>query len=552
MAAYLQMLIRERLSVLRFGTGKGNSKSMPLAALKVIGITLAVLFLYGSIAFMEYLLFDLLHTMGQDELALSITLLGCTMVTLIYGFFHVNGKLFFSRDTSFLAALPLTSRTVLTGKIFMTAIGEAGVSLAFAAPLVVCYGVANRMGVLFYLKSVAAYAFAPLIPLAVATILSFVLIRVSALWKRREGITTLISFGVFALIMVGEFALQGMEEEEITKWLLRVLVGRRSITQLLLRNLPWLGWAHNGLITDGLAGIGWLALYAALSVGVVALVVLVLGGGYMKLAVRQEESIRRANSGKKRLFRNGDNERSPMTAMFWQEVKDVISVPVYATNCLIGMLTMPIIIAMVLGMLVKEGELAELTALADMIPAGAFLAIATGVMGLVGAMSEAASTAVSREGARHEMRKTYPLSGGQQLRAKVYMGVFFHMIGVVVISILAIVVLPDYWMQTLLAAVCSAAPALLLNLLSVIMDACHPRLNWKTETEAVKQNTNALISMLLSLVAIALLVGGYVLCMQLGLGWLISFAVVLALCIGLDALLLLWLNRGAAKAYYVH
>jgi hypothetical protein len=84
------------------------------------------------------------------------------------------------------------------------------------------------------------------------------------------------------------------------------------------------------------------------------------------------------------------------------------------------------------------------------------------------------------------------------------------------------------------------------------MDAYHPRLNWKTETEAVKQNTNALLTMLLALVAVALLVGAYVLCMKLGFGWYGSFAAVMVLTVLLDALLLFWLERGAAKAYYAH
>lgn len=552
MAAYLRLLIRDRLAAFRFGNNQGKGKRKPLAALKVIGIALAVLLMYASVAFMEYMLFDLLHSMGQGELALSVALLGCTMVTLIYGFFHVNGKLFFSKDTSFLAALPLSSRTVLTGKMLMTAVGEAGVSLAFAAPLVVSYGIANSMGIAYYIKSIAAYAFVPLVPLTVAMLLSFLLIRVSALWKRREGVTTLISFAMFALIMVGQMSIQNMGDEEITQWLVKVLVGKSSITQLLLRNLPWLGWAHNGIVTGGIAAVGQLLLYVALSVGVLALGILLLGGDYMKLAIRQEENIRLVNSARKRLFKGSANERSPMAAIFWQEVKGVISVPVYATNCLIGMAALPITVAMLIAMLAKEGNLGEISALVDMIPRGAFLAGATAVMGLVGAMCEAASTSVSREGACHEMRKTYPVSGGQHLRAKTLMGVFFHMIGAAVICVLLLVVMPAFCVETLAATLCSVAPALLLSLVSVIMDAYRPRLHWKTETEAVKQNTNALFSMLLALIAIALLVGAYVLCMMLGLGWILSFVVVMVLCIAMDALLLLWLDRGAAKAYYAH
>ena len=127
------------------------------------------------------------------------------------------------------------------------------------------------------------------------------------------------------------------------------------------------------------------------------------------------------------------------------------------------------------------------------------------------------------------------------------------MIGVALITVMLIVLLPTFWMETLVAAVCSVAPAALMSLSSVIIDAYHPRLNWKNETEAVKQNTNALLSMLLNMVAIALLIGAFVLCfLCLKLDWIGSFVVTMVLAVALDALLLLWMNRGAAKAYYAH
>lgn len=553
MIAYLRLLVQNRASVFRGGTKDGKPQSKPVKVLKTVGIAVLALILYASIAMLEYLLFDLLNSIGQGKTVLGLALLGCTMITLIYGFFHVNGLLFFSKDTGFLAAMPITSRNILTCKMLMAAAGEAGVSLLFAAPLVVCYGISEGLGILYYLKSLVVFATVPLLPLTVGMLLSFVLIRISGLWKRREGVTTLVSFALFALIMIGEFSIGSMEDSEITQWLLSIAVGQRSLAQMLLRNLPWLGWANDGILTAGAAGLGQIALYLLVSLGVFALAVFLLGGGYMKLAIKQEESISRANNTKKRAFKGKDGVRTPMHALVMREIKDVLTVPVYATNCLIGMAVMPIMVAMILFTMSQEGNLGELTALLDIVPKAAYIAVATAAFGFLGSMCEAASTAVSREGAAHELRKTYPLTGGEQLRAKAYMGLVFHMVGVVLITVMLIVLLPSFWMETLAAAVCSVAPAALMSLSSVIIDAYHPRLNWKNETEAVKQNTNALLSMLLNLVVIAALIGAFLLCfLWLKLDWVGSFAVSMVLAVLLDALLLLWLDRGAAKAYFAH
>lgn len=553
MIAYLRLLVQNRASVFRGTARDGKPQSKPVKVLKTVGIAVLALFLYASIAMLEYLLFDMLNGMGQGRTVLGLALLGCTMITLIYGFFHVNGLLFFSKDTGFLAAMPITSRAVLGCKMLMAAMGEAGVSLLFAAPLVVCYGISEGLGFLYYLKSLVVFATVPLVPLTVGMLLSFVLIRISGLWKRREGVTTLVSFALFALIMIGEFSLGSMEDSEITQWLVSIMVGQRSLAQMLLRNLPWLGWANDGILTAGAAGLGQIALYLLLSFGVFALAVFLLGGGYMKLAIKQEESISRVNNTKKRVFKGEDGMRTPMHALVLREIKNVLTVPVYATNCLIGMAVMPIMVAMIIFTMSQEGNLGELSALMDMVPKAAYIAVATAAFGFLGSMCEAASTAVSREGAAHELRKTYPLTGGEQLRAKAYMGLVFHMIGVALITVMLIVLLPTFWMETLVAAVCSVAPAALMSLSSVIIDAYHPRLNWKNETEAVKQNTNALLSMLLNMVAIAALIGAFLLCfLWLKLDWIGSFIVAMLLAVALDALLLWWLNRGAAKAYYAH
>lgn len=551
MAAYLRMLMQNRLAAFKPGSYTKDGKSKLIAVLKVIGFGLLMLLLYGSIAFMEYMLFDLLNGIGQGKAVVGLALLGCTMVTLFYGFFHVNGSLFFSKDTSFLAAMPLRSRTVLTGKMLSIAAGEAGVSLLFCAPLVIGYGIASHAGIAYYLKSFLTFALVPVLPLTVAMLLSFVLIRISALWKRREGVTTILAFVVFAGIMVAEFGLTNLSDEEITKWLLSMLVGKESLAGLLLQKLPWLQWANDGILTAGVNGWALQGLFALVSLAVAAAAVLLMGGGYMKLAIRQSEAIGQVNRGRKR-GKESTGERKPVVALMWQEVRDVLTTPVYATNSLFGMIVTPLMICLAMFSSGKVSEFVELRDALNLVPRGAYLAVATGVLGLMGTMCMAASSSVSREGKCHEIRKTYPVSGAMQLRAKVYMGIVFHGAGVMMMAVLLCVLLPGFLMENIMAAVCALPLAFLFSIAGVIVDAHHPKLNWKTETEAIKQNFNTMIGMLLGLVLMALLVGAFVLLMKWGMGWYSAFMVVIGLSLVLNALAFGWLNSRSGKAYLAH
>ena len=463
----------------------------------------------------------------------------------------MNGSLFFSKDTSFLAAMPLRSRTVLTGKMLSIAAGEAGVSLLFCAPLVIGYGIASHAGIAYYLKSFLTFALVPVLPLTVAMLLSFVLIRISALWKRREGVTTILAFVVFAGIMVAEFGLTNLSDEEITKWLLSMLVGKESLAGLLLQKLPWLQWANDGILTAGVNGWALQGLFALVSLAVAAAAVLLMGGGYMKLAIRQSEAIGQVNRGRKR-GKESTGERKPVVALMWQEVRDVLTTPVYATNSLFGMIVTPLMICLAMFSSGKVSEFVELRDALNLVPRGAYLAVATGVLGLMGTMCMAASSSVSREGKCHEIRKTYPVSGAMQLRAKVYMGIVFHGAGVMMMAVLLCVLLPGFLMENIMAAVCALPLAFLFSIAGVIVDAHHPKLNWKTETEAIKQNFNTMIGMLLGLVLMALLVGAFVLLMKWGMGWYSAFVVVIGLSLVLNALAFGWLNSRSGKAYLAH
>ena len=83
--------------------------------------------------------------------------------------------------------------------------------------------------------------------------------------------------------------------------------------------------------------------------------------------------------------------------------------------------------------------------------------------------------------------------------------------------------------------------------MSLLLDVYHPKLKWKTETEAVKQSMNAMISMFGGMILIAVLVGAAVLLTLWG--WPVSAA------LGADVVLLalldaaLWIEGGEASLY---
>lgn len=550
MLAYWKLLILNRIAAIKPSSRRREGQKPWKAMLGYAGFALLALCLYAGVLALEMLLYHYAQAIGAHTTVIALVMLGCTAITLIYGFFYVISLLFFSKDNAFVGALPISSRAVLSAKLATVLAGEAGLTVLVCAPLLIRHGIEIGAAVGFYVRSLVGMLFLPCVPLAVATLLAFLLIRVSGLWKRREGVTTIATFVLLAAVLVAEMSLNlNMDEDQFAGLMLQTFLRDFDFTATIASFYPPLGWLINAITGSGAAAWGGVCAFIALSMAALALVVWLLGGGYLRLALRQEETMRRVNNGVKRQ-KGSVRVRKPFWALYRQEMREVITVPTYATNCLTGVVLFPVMIvvmAISMGRNMGDGGLVQM--LAGFIPRDLYLAIATGILCLTATMGMAVPTAVSREGARHAFRRVYPVSGEVQLGAKLLMGVTYNAVTALTSAVALWVMLGDLWLETLIALGISQLFSMLWCMISLLLDVYHPKLNWKTEAEAVKQSVNAMIGMLLGFVALALLVGATLLMVNLGLTLAGAIAVDVALLLLMNVLLWLMMRGHASVTY---
>lgn len=549
MLAYWKLLMRNRLKALSPKSLRKEGQKAWKAVLGYIAMALLFVFVYGMVLFMEMIAYDVAKRIGEPQAVIALALLGCTLVTLIYSFFYVMSVLFFGKDNAFVGALPISSHGILAAKLSTVLMGEAGLSFLICAPLMLRYGIETGAAAGYYVRMLVGQLLLPVAPVCVSTLLSFLLIRISALWKRREGMTTVMSFLLLGGIIAAQMSFTlNADDEQINAAILKLMFGQTSITNMVLSAYPPLKWLTESLTLSGAAAWGRAGLFAGLSIAALFVVIALCGGGYMRLALKQEESIRRVNSGKKRGRR--ERVRSPFWALYRQEMREVITVPTYATNCLTGAIMFPVmLVAMILGMQKEIGDSNVIGMLGGLLNAPLYLAIATGFLCFTGTMGLAAPSAVSREGKRHALRLTYPVSGGMQLAAKLLMGVSYNLLSAVISAVVLWVLFPQYWAQTLIALVISQVFSALWCMVGLLLDVYHPKLNWKTETEAVKQSVNGMLSMLVGLALVGLYAGITVLFGMNGLSLNLAVALSTVLMALGCALLGLWLRGKGARTY---
>ena len=534
MLPYLKLLIRQRLSAWNPASHVKGKDSKIKSISMITGFILLMLMLYSMLVGLEYLLFSAFSQIGEPETMLALTGVLCTLMTLITSFFYIFSELFFSKDILFVSALPISSRELLTAKIIRIWLGEAGIAFLIMLPITILYGIEQQMTVWYYLKALLLTPAIPMVPIAVIALLSFLLIRLSALWKRREAMTVVFSMAFVIAIMWVEMQFSmNTTDDSLNAAVMQLVLKQKSLLDMVAGFYPPIHWYMQALLSGSASALMGGLAYVLLNLASLAAIVALLGKAYQQLAIRQNEVFTRMNASvTRRADRHG--VRTPFRALYRRELREIFIVPIYAMNCLAGGVIFPVIgLVMFASAGSGSGDFALLPIVFQMIPKTLVIAGSTALFALTASMNMAASTAVSREGKRHEFFRTLPVSPATQLLAKLGMGMTLNVILSLPMAIVLCVALPHFVPEFVIGYLASLLFSLTTTISALMVDVAHPKFGWKSETEAIKQNGIAALSMFVSMAFLALCGGAFYGLSVLGVSYTQAFFI---LCIAVAAL----------------
>lgn len=510
-------------------------------------ILVAVMFA-GMIIPYELFMMNLLSQLGMEEMlpALAVTL--SMVCTLIMSFFFIMTSLYFGKDAAYLAAMPIKSRTVLSAKLTQVWISETLISTLFILPASIIYGIRVGVDALFYLRMVPVWLTVSILPICIVAFLSTLLIRLSSLWKHRETMMTVGGILMMLAYFVFVFAMSSgpMDAMEDPAMMMQLLTDNKATLQQATRLFPPAVWLTEGLLGDW----GQLALGLAVNAAAAVFTVLALSGPYRKLSLLQTQV-----PENKKVLKDDKHFRSstPFMACFKREWRQICRVSTYALNTFPTAFMPVIFVGMIGYMLMSEGGAGELkTALSTAgLPGGLVAAVLAGLMCFMAGINPAIATAVSREGRNgHGMLTSLPVKPQVYAKAKMAVGMLLSVSGVTAASIVAAVLVPGFLPDIAVALVIGILYCLITNALSLLFDIRAPKLDWMTETEAIKQGTGTLKGMLVGLGILLAVAGASVGLFLLNAG-LMVYGLVMAAVLGVIGWLC-WtlLMRTAEKSYW--
>ncbi len=489
-----------RGSSLRKDNGKLDVSRIILYVIAAAG----VLVLAGMVIFLEVSLYRAMAAIGMEKLLIGLALLLLMITTLLFGVFHTLGSMYFNRDTAGMAYLPLSSRMHMAAKWMEIYLCELLFSLSLLLPLLVVHGVTSGAGGLYYVTSLIVSMITPLYPLAASLLLASVLGRITSLTKHKEVWVVLGTVVLLVVVLGSEWMLlPSIPEDADAMFFVRLLMNNESLLNFLIGAFPPVMWGVHAVY----GSIPMLALYVLTGIAAIAAVIWAMGGSYLNVCLKHTEQ----GAGRKRSRAKGKSSfdtRSPFMAVFFRELNEVLKTPVYLLNAVLGVMMMPI---MMMGMSVglsagDEGILLteaidQLMLVLSPLDLTLIMAALFSVMCLICPLS---STAISREGKRLPIMCMIPVSPRIILHAKLLVHFVFILIGSLIMAAAAVLLLGMEWLPYIVLAV------LLADLLSyavsignLTVDVLRPVLEWKNETEVMKQNMNTMFGMLVSMVMVA-------------------------------------------------
>lgn len=442
---------------------------------------------------------------GQPDIILTVSLLLAQVIILVFGLFYVLGTFYFSKDIESFVPLPLRPYEVIGGKFAVVMVNEYLTSMPILLPPVIIYGIGTSQGILYWIKSLLLILAVPVLPLTISSLLVMLLMRFVNL-RRHKDLLTIVGGTLIILLSIG-FSMYMQKFPDNVEKIQSFLIGQTGLTEMIGKRFPPLLWAARSLSEGGLAGLGNLIMFLLTCAILFALLMMLSNKVFYKALLAGQEVSR-----KKKILTDRQKERrfgkasGQITAMIKREWKLLVRTPVYVMNSLVGVIVGPIIFII---MVFVRGSDPELSAMFSAItkPEAAPYVLLGGIalMLFTSGMNLVASTALSREGKTIWIVKMIPVTARQQVNAKLIVSLIVSAIGVVTTALIMIFYfrLPFLWV--IAATVLGMLGSLPMAALNLMLDVFHPKLIWNSEQEAMKQNMNGAIGMLLSLIVLLIL-----------------------------------------------
>lgn len=463
--------------LLKGSTGKEKVKSVLFVGLMFF---VAVMVFIQMSAY-AWIISDFLQKYKAMEVLIITGTALSLLVCLFMSIYKASGYLFAFKDFDLLMSLPLPVKAILTAKLFMLALSNMGLSVLLGFPYFMVFGIRTSAGALFYLLSVILLVLSSLLPLTIGSVISLGLGRVSGKSKRTNAIMIAGSFLLLLLFMLGMLSINSLTPAN-----LKDIAG--SIESLKMAYYPF------GLITRALTELNLTALllFCGISIAVFAVFVLLFSRSFKATNAKMQEKYKTSDFKMTEL-----RVQSIPRALFKKELSHYFSSYIYVLNTGFGAVMM--LLAAVMFIINRE-KLPQMLSVFPVKMSEAFLV----TLAMAACVSLTCTTApsISLEGRNLWIIRTLPLKVQDIFIGKICLNLVVAVPAMFLsTTVLAAVFRLSVW-EYLLSVGIGCAYSILMAVTGLIINLHFPKLDWNTQTVAVKQSASVMLTIFTGFLAV--------------------------------------------------
>lgn len=467
-----------------------------------IGFILLCLLPFGySLNQMTIYLYEVLEPLDQQGVLVAYALVAVGMMIFFFGIFYVLGTFYYAKDIEMLLHMPFSPYQIIGAKLVTVIIYEYIVTAFVFIPVVLTYGVMSHAGIIFYLYSVIIFVLIPVIPLVIGGIFVMIIMAFTSFGKRKEfmtfaGTMLVLTVALGFNVIIQTFAYSNPSEDDM---IMIVLQGENTLANVIAQLFPGMEFASNTLIRWNELG-GFLNLLIFIVITVIAVGVFLFVGEklYFKGVIGITESGSKREAISDDDWNKNKANKNVLISYVIREFKVLLRSPIFFMNNLLISVLIPVIF---IGMFifVPEGD-KDVEALMNLIMSSDLLAqkiaVFFGLGVMFGSMNGITATGISREGSGAYIMKYLPTPILTQVGAKIVLCILVGVFGMVVFAG-GTIYLGLGVAEVLFGLLISVNGIILTALTGMIVDLMRPKLVWDNEQQAVKQNLNTMINLVI-------------------------------------------------------
>jgi len=466
----LKILLKNEFNIL-IGRIQGKKKRMSTNTAIVL-LILGMIGLLVLYSLQSWGMFEGLGKMGLGKLCVFHGVITTLTVVLIIGIMRVTGKTK-SNDSDFLLSLPIKKRDIIIAKLFSKYLFDLFFAFVLLAPFIVMYEItAPIFSASILIFGFVVIIFLPLLSVGISQIMDYIVVKLFNRMKFGTVLKSLIPTLLLILLMVlltiktsgyGNVEYASMEEYFKDRWLSNQIL-TFIFDQTLVSILTFVG-----------------IILIPITIGII-LNVNIYGKNF-GVYVNTNRNIKLKKA------------QAPFRHLFKKELKLYFTTPAYLVNTIIG----PIGIVAISIFLVISGTDSLQKLLQVSIPSSDLVYFIALVINLLIANTCISSVSISLESKNFWFLRSLPLATSQIFISKLLVPLIVVLPTTLIASALVGIMLHSVTLALLVFGVTSLY-LILTDILGLIINLWHPKLNWENEVQVVKQSLSVLLSMVFNFV----------------------------------------------------